>query len=114
MALPQFIRAMVESKLGSYCEKKIPPHALDTVRLGFRFRGNSVTLFEERTAFMNPDTRVDIAVAQFRFDPRTSMWTLYCADRNSKWNDYFDLMPSKNFEDLLLEVDKDPTGIFWG
>lgn len=79
MALPQIIRAIVESKLGAYCEKKIQPHELDTVRLGFRFRGNSVILFEEHTAFNNPDTRVDIVVAQFRFDPRKSVWTLYCA-----------------------------------
>jgi hypothetical protein len=41
------------------------------------------------------------------------MWTLYYADRNSKWHRY-DIEPSADFDDLLREVDEDPTAIFWG
>lgn len=42
------------------------------------------------------------------------MWTLYYADRNSKWHLYYEIEPSADFDDLLREVDEDPTGIFWG
>jgi DUF3024 family protein len=114
MPLPQFVRARVESKLGPYCEKRVPPSVRDHVRLGFRFKGNSVTLFEERPAFMKPDTWVDLPVAQFRFDPKNSVWRLYCADRDSKWHEYDVLEPTTDFDALLQEVDQDPTGIFWG
>ena len=40
--------------------------------------------------------------------------TLYAADRNSRWFEYWDFDPSRDFADLLAEVEADPTGIFWG
>jgi len=114
MALPTFTRTMIEHKLGIYCEKRVPPELMDQVRLGFRIKGNSVTLFEEQPAFLKPNEWVEIKIAQFRFNLKTNEWTLYCADRNSRWHGYWDLEPSKNFDDLLQEVDEDPAGIFWG
>jgi hypothetical protein len=46
--------------------------------------------------------------------PRSSLWTLYWADRNSRWLRYWDLDPSKDFHDLLAEVEADPSRAFWG
>jgi len=114
MPLPELTKKQIEKKLGVYCKAKAPTQCKDEFRLGFTFRGNSVTLFEERPAFMKPDTWVQIVVAQFRFSPLSKAWTLYCADRNSKWHLYSEIDPALNFEVLLEEVDDDPTGIFWG
>ena len=41
-------------------------------------------------------------------------WTLFCADRNSKWHLYTEAKPSSNLDALLSAVDADPTGIFFG
>ncbi len=114
MALPALTKRLVEKRLDKYCKDRMPPQIRDKVRLGYKFRGNSVTLFEQRPAFTDPDKWVDIVVAQFRFDPSNGEWTLYCADRNSRWHVYYDLEPNTDFEVLLQEVDEDPTGIFWG
>jgi hypothetical protein len=114
MALPAPTRKLVESKLSRYCDEKVPPAARGQVRLGFRFRGNTVTVFEERPQIWLPDAWITIVVAQFRFDSRTSKWTLYCADRNSRWHEYLNAEPTRNLDDLIEEVDRDPTGIFWG
>jgi hypothetical protein len=114
MALPELVKRLVEEKLNAYCRRKVPAHVLDQVRLNFKIRGNSVTLFEERPAFGKASTWVDIKVAQFRFNSEEGTWSLFCADRNSKWHGYLGILPSKNFDNLLQEVDKDPTGIFWG
>ncbi len=114
MALPALTKKQIESKLARCCENRIPLRARNQVRLGFRFRGDSVTLFEERLRFRWSDEWVTIVVAQFRFDPGTSQWTLYCAERNSRWHEYLDAEPTKNLDDLNEEVDRDPTGIFWG
>ncbi len=114
MPLPHALREQVESRLTQYCERRIPEHARDQVRLRYRIRGNHVTLLEQRPAFLQPDQWVDIVVAQFRYRPEDGQWQLYCADRSSRWHEYYDLAPSDDLEDLLREVDQDPTGIFWG
>ena len=114
MALPELTKRAVEKKLAEYCDRRIPVAVRDQVRLRFKFRGNSVTLFEERPAFRREGVRVDIVVAQFRYERETRLWRLYCADRNSRWHEYFDTDPTHDFDALLAEVDDDPTGIFWG
>jgi len=114
MAIPDEIKVVVELSLVSFIEQRVPPHVRDKVRLSYRFRGNFVTLYEDRPAFRKPSEWVKIPVAQFRFDPERSDWTLYCADRNSKWHEYLDLESNHDFDVLLEEVNEDPTGIFWG
>ena len=52
-------------------------------------------------------------VAQLRYDPDAGRWTLYCADRNSRWHHYDPIEPGTVTE-LLAEIEQDPTGIFWG
>lgn len=54
MGLPALIKEQVENTLLRYCEVRIPAHVRDRVRLSFKFRGNSVTLFEQRPAFHKP------------------------------------------------------------
>jgi hypothetical protein len=48
-----------------------------------------------------------------RFDPETNLWSLYWADRNSRWHRYDDLDPGP-VDELLREIAEDPTCIFWG
>ena len=114
MSLPDSTKQQLEQILSPYCEKRIPPHARHQVRMTYSFRGNSVTLIEERPAFGQPETWVKIPVAQFRYDEKNKEWTLYCVDRNSKWHVYDEIEPTIDFESLLQEVDDDPTRIFWG
>ena len=47
---------------------------------------------------------------------RSSMiWRMnFGSDQNSRWHPYDDCSPSSSFSRLLDEVDRDPTGIFWG
>lgn len=114
MALSPFTKQLVEAKLKPYCENKIPVEIREKVKLGYKFRGNSVTLFEERPAFRDPHTWVTIVIAQFRFETKNKLWTLFCADRNSKWHEYIYCEPSTDLSDLIQAVEEDETCIFWG
>jgi Protein of unknown function (DUF3024) len=114
LALPELTRRQVEKALTAYCGERLQAYIHDKLKLGFRFRGNSVTLYEERPALAEPGMWIEIVVAQFRFQPQDKEWTLYWTDRNSKWHPYEEVESSKNFEVLLKEVHEDPTGIFWG
>jgi hypothetical protein len=43
---------------------------------------------------------------------RPLLW-LYHADRNSRWHDYDMAEATPNVNELMIEIDDDPTGIFW-
>lgn len=123
-SLPSEVREAAEQRLGIFCERRIPPHIQDQVRLDFGFRGRSATLYELRPPLLPetqgsiPESWIRIPVAQFRYDPKTRRWSLYCADRNSRWHPYGEYggstTSSPKLDVLLAEVDDDPTGIFWG
>jgi hypothetical protein len=117
VALPDLVRRQVERALGEYCEKRVPAFARDQVRLEYEIRGNSATIVERRIPWQpvwpeEPWTRFPIA--QFRFDSVRRNWTLYWRDRNLRWHLYDLVRPSPAMTDLLAEVERDPTAIFWG
>lgn len=114
MALPPLIRELVETKLKKYFAKRITAHARSSIRLTFKIRGNSVTLTEERPLFVDPSEWVGIPFAQLRFNPETTKWTLYCADRNARWHEYLESEPEQKIETLIRHIDEDVTGIFSG
>ena len=45
---------------------------------------------------------------------RDHAWTLYWADRNSRWHRYDDLDTDRPAQALIDEIEADPTCIFWG
>jgi hypothetical protein len=107
-------RHQIETKLAAYCNKKVPPHARSQVQIIFKFRGSTVTLYEKRPYFKDPSVFTESKIAQFRLNPSSGVWTLYCRDRNGRWHVYRPSKPSKNFDALLAEVERDPACIFWG
>lgn len=115
MPLPVLIKTLVEKKVSEFCKKRVPPHVLDKVNLSYKIRGNSVTMFENRAPW-RPDMKEwsSMAIAQLRYDEKTGKWMLYCRDRNEKWFEYLDMEPTREIDKILTEIDKDPTGIFWG
>jgi len=114
MALDEMTKARAEKMLAAFCEERVPKAVRDKVRLSYEFRGSCLTLYEDRPSFQDPSEWTHSPVAQFRHDENTNRWTLYCCDRNSKWHRYSNSDPTQNLEQLIQEVDKDPTCIFWG
>lgn len=114
VALPELIRQRVEQQLTAYCDRKVPKHVRHQVRLAFDFRGNNVTLYEEREAISKPGSWTRMPIAQFRFNEKASVWSLYCADRSDRWHIYRHAEPVKDIGALLQALDADTTGIFWG
>ena len=112
MPLPALVAQAATAALDSFCIKRIPPHVRDTIRLVHSIRGNTITLTEERDEGFRGPTRMEIA--RFKFRPVTGTWHLYWADRHSRWHLYESAPPTAYIRTLLEEVDRDPTGIFWG
>jgi pimeloyl-ACP methyl ester carboxylesterase len=113
VALPELTRKRVDNQLKAYCERRVPPHARDQVRMSYAIRGDRVTLHEERVAFDQPGTWIKIPIAQLRLSD-SGEWALYCCDRNTRWFLYRHAEPARDIGALLGAMDDDKTGIFWG
>lgn len=98
-----------------YCDGRVPAHLREELRVECSVRGKSVTIFDCRPPWHPNLTEWSrVPVAQLRYDPGARTWQLYWADRNSRWHVYDMLDPSDRVADLLEEIEKDPTCIFWG
>ncbi|MBI1926534.1 DUF3024 domain-containing protein [Candidatus Poribacteria bacterium] len=114
MPLPKWIHKGADVILGEFCRTRVPEGLRDEIRLNYQFRGNSVTVIEQRPVPESPGNWLDIQVARFDYDAGTGLWSLRWRDRNVRWHPYPRIEPSKDFQRLLDEVEADPIGIFWG
>ena len=115
MPIPETELKRVSNMLSEYCEKRIPQHIRHKLKMGYDIDRTWVHLYEERPMFQDETKWHKMIIAKFRYTIKTNKWTLYWADRNSKWHIYKKTKnPTRHFELLLEEVDDDPTGIFYG
>jgi hypothetical protein len=54
------------------------------------------------------------AIALLRYSVTDKSWTLHWSDQRQRFHLYHQLAPSQSIDDLLAEIDRDPTSIFWG
>ena len=114
MPIPPIQKQLVEKLMQNYCDSKIPKDLQDKIRLSYKIRGNNITLIESRPFYKDNSQWIDMKVAQIRFENNKKTFTLFWADRNEKWHLYDFIEPSTELENVLEEIDKDPTAIFWG
>ena len=53
-------------------------------------------------------------ICRFRYTKMRTEWSLYWRDRNLRFHLYDQVQPTPHIDDLIGEVERDPTGIFWG
>ena len=53
-------------------------------------------------------------IARLRYTKADRTWSLYWRDRNLRFHEYDRIGPSARIDELLTEIDRDPTAIFWG
>lgn len=88
----------------------------DRVRIEVEVGPTAITILECHPPWDSPSpaanwTRLPVARLRRR---RDGVWTLYWRDRNLKFHLYEEVEPTSSIEDLLGEIERDPTAIFWG
>ena len=93
----------------------MPPHVAIQLRYRMDSYRNALTIWECRARDLDDlqGEWFEVAVARFRFF-RSRGWELYWADRDSDFHIYELIEPSQDVTVLLREIDRDPTGIFFG
>jgi hypothetical protein len=116
MPIPEVTRRAAERTLHDFCERRVPAPNRHQVRLEVVHNGNSLTIVERRAPW-SPDLGSEWSssgVARFRYEPRLAKWRLFWSDRHGRWHRYELIDPSADIAELLAEVERDPTNIFWG
>jgi len=106
--------ALVGHLFDPLCGPHPEPRVSDQLRHGYRFEGAAVVFLESRPSFRDPTTWRDHDIAEFRFTKTTGQWSLYCQFRDRTWRAYAPLSTSKVLGELLTEMRRDPTAIFFG
>src|SRR6266702_8756228 len=78
-----------------FCERRIPAHLRDEIRLEVGVRGSAITIFERRPPWIEwagPEWS-RMKIAQLRWDAAERLWRLYWADRNGRWLEYWNAEP---------------------
>lgn len=114
MAILSLHKENAEKQLEQFCEKRVPPHARRQIKISFKKRGDTLTLYECRSVFYDPTQWTEMPVAQIRYKKDEATWFLFRPTRNEKWFPYDDLHMTKNFADIIKELETDPSGTFWG
>jgi len=104
------------ARVQRWCRARVPERVRDEVRVEVDVAERHLTIVECR-----PPWRADFGpewtrfpIARLRYTKATGLWSLYWRDRNLKFHGYGRVPGSVSVGDLLDEVDRDPTAIFWG
>lgn len=104
------------ARVQRYCAERVPEHARHQDYVECEVASRHLTIVERRVPFrqdLGPEwTRLPIA--RLRYTKTAGLWSLYWRDRNMRFHAYDLLEPSPRVHDLLVEIDRDPTAIFWG
>ena len=94
----------------------MPPHVHDQLRFEIDVTDRTITVLECR-----PPWREDFGsewtrfpICRFRYTKVRKEWSLYWRDRNLKFHEYDLVDPTPHIDELIEEVKRDPTCIFWG
>ena len=104
------------ARVQRWCRGRVPERVRDEVRVEVDVADRHLTIVECR-----PPWRADMGaewtrfpIARLRYVKTTGVWSLFWRDRNLRFHAYDLVVPTVNIEELLAELDRDPTAIFWG
>lgn len=116
MSLPDDVKDDAVALVATYCATAVPSEHDDEIRIEYTVRGNTIAIHERRPPWHEDLSSewTSMRICSMEWDPATRLWTLYARDRNDRRLDYPNLNPVPSVKPLLMELDDDPTGIFWG
>ena len=104
------------ARIQRWCAARVPEPARHQVRLECEIGARDLTIVERRAPWRDDAAAdwISLPVARLRYAKTTKTWMLYWRDRNLKFHRYDQLPPTAHVDELLAEIDRDPSGVFWG
>ena len=104
------------ARVRRWCEQRVPAQVRDQIRVECDVAPRALTIVECRPPW-SPEAGPEwtrLPIARLRYTRASGHWSLFWRDRHLRFHAYDRLEPSVHVEDLLREIDADPTAIFWG
>ena len=114
MAFSEIELKNIENTVGKMCKRRSPIDLSDELRTVYLVKGHDVTVYEERPRWSKPQEWTSEGIARFKYDRKQNIWKLYWMRQDLKWHLYEPFPESTTIETLVVEVDKDPHGAFFG
>ena len=104
------------ARVQRWCRAKVPACVRDELRVELDVADGHVTIVECRPLWRaEADAEwTRFPIARLRYTKSTGSWSLYWRDRRQRFHAYSRARATADVEELLAEVDRDPTAIFWG
>jgi hypothetical protein len=108
--------ALDVERVRGWCEERVPVAMRDQVTVEVDVAPRHLTILECRPPWRDDAgqewTRVPIA--RLRYTRSGGVWSLYWSDSDDRFHEYDAIEPSRDIDDLLDEIERDPTALFWG
>ena len=104
------------ARVERWCRDKVSDNVRDQLRIECDVSGRDVTIVERRPPW-GPDAGLEwmtSSVARLRYLKSRGVWRLYWSDSDEGWHEYPRLPVATQVAELLEEIDRDPTALFWG
>lgn len=104
------------ARVQRWCRGRVPEHVRDEIRVEVDVADRHLTVVECRPPWQEGvgSEWSRFPIARLRFTKTSGLWELLWRDRNLRFHLY-DLTPATaTIENLLSELEQDPTAIFWG
>ena len=99
----------------SWAIGRTPVEFTDQMRVEVETGPRTLTLVECSLMEVHGEPKwLRVPAARLEYLGTKSEWTLYYFDRSGRARRYPPLAPSHQVQDLLEELEADPTAIFWG
>jgi hypothetical protein len=104
------------ARVQRWCAARVPERVRHQVRVECAVEARHLTIVERRAPWRGEagPSWTSLPVARLRYAKTTKTWTLYWRDRSHRFHRYDRLPPSPHVDELLAEIDRDPTCVFWG
>lgn len=111
------ISELDRKRIDVWCAARVPASFRDEIRIEAKYRGNSVNIVDRRAPF-HPSQGTEwteLRVARITWDPDRNVWKLFARDRNDRLLPYpEEFGVGTTLVEVLDEIDRDPSAMFWG
>ncbi|MBV5316594.1 MAG: DUF3024 domain-containing protein [Desulfobulbaceae bacterium] len=115
MSISEFEQKRTEKLVGAFVEKHRPEsHIRPNLDLSFRFKNQSVEIFEIRPVWNKPKEKIDIPIAKATYVKTRQCWRVFWLRSDLKWHRYEPNPEVRLIEDFLVLVEQDEFGCFFG